>query len=159
VLFNGSPRKGGNTAYALKAVAAVLEAEGFLFGSPVYFGEPTAFMKAFLDRAFYVALSNRNPFRFKAGAALVVLRRNGGRTALDTLMRHFQASEMIMPSATSWNVVFGVEPGEVEQDAEGMQTLRSLGRNLAWLLKTLELGKTSIPIPKVERYTYTNMIR
>jgi len=208
LLFNGSPHKEGNTAFALKAAAAELEAagietelidvganqiqsctacnrcarnrdckcalpddgvngwidkikeaDGIVLGSPVYFGESTASIKAFLDRAFYVAMNNGDPFRFKAGAALVAVRRSGGRTALDTLMRYFESAEMIAPFAANWNIIFGAKPGDAQQDAEGMQATRSLGRNMAWLLKTMELGKTSIPIPKAERSTYTNMIR
>lgn len=208
LLFNGSPREKGNTAHALRAVAAVLEAEGigtelihvgagqlqsctgcnscaklrdgkctlpddgvngwiekmreadgFLLGSPVYFGEPTAVMKAFLDRAFFAAGNSGNLFRFKAGAALVVLRRPGGRTALDALLRYFGYAEMIVPFAANWNMVFGLKPGEAEQDVEGMQAARNLGRNLAWLLKAMELGKANIPVPEFERRAYTSMIR
>jgi multimeric flavodoxin WrbA len=135
------------------------QADGILLASPVYFGEPAPGLRCLLDRAFYACQNSGNQLRYKVGGALVVLRRPGGRTALDTLQRYFQCSEMFISTATRWTICFGLKPGEILQDGEGLQSLRELGRNMAWLLQAVELGRAAHPIPPLERRIYTNMIR
>lgn len=135
------------------------EADGIILGSPVHFSGMGATMKAFLDRAFYVASANGGLFRHKAGAAVVAVRRSGGVAAFDQLNHYLAYSEMLVPGSNYWNVVHGAAPGEAERDEEGVQILRVLGRNMAWLLKLVEAGKGSLPPPEREKKRYMNFIR
>lgn len=116
-------------------------------------------MKAFLDRAFYVSSSNGNLFRHKVGAALVTVRRSGGVTTFNQLNNYLNYAEMLIPTTNYWNVVHGARPGEIFKDEEGIQILRVLGKNMAWLLKLVENGKTKINEPEKEIKTFTNFIR
>ncbi len=113
------------------------EADGILVGSPVYFGSATPQVIALLDRVGYVARRHPELLRRKVGAGIVVARRAGQNFTFAQLNYFFLISEMIVPGSTYWNVAFGREKGEVENDAEGMETVRTLARNMAWLMKKL----------------------
>lgn len=123
-------------------VERFVEADGVLLGSPVYFGSATPQLMSLVDRVGYV--DRCNPvgrfLRRKVGASLVVARRAGQNFTFAQLNYFFLLSEMIVPGSTYWNVAFGREKGEVEQDAEGMETVRNLAGNMAWLLKRLGDG-------------------
>jgi multimeric flavodoxin WrbA len=113
------------------------EADGILIGSPVYFGSATPQIMALLDRVGYVARKHPQLLRRKAGAAIVVARRAGQNFTFAQLNYFFLVSEMIVPGSNYWNVAFGREKGEVLSDAEGMETVKNLARNMAWLMKRL----------------------
>jgi multimeric flavodoxin WrbA len=112
-------------------------AQGFLIGSPVYFGSATPQIMSLLDRVGYVSRSHKDLLRRKVGAAVVVGRRAGQNFTFAQLNYFFLISEMIVPGSTYWNVAVGREPGEVKNDAEGLDTVRNLAHNMAWLLKKL----------------------
>src|SRR5208337_4580568 len=112
-------------------------ADGIIIGSPVYFGSATPQIMALLDRAGYVSRKHPHLLRRKVGAAIVVARRAGQNFTFAQLNYFFLISEMIVPGSTYWNVAFGREKGEVRNDAEGMDTVRNLARNMAWLMKRL----------------------
>lgn len=135
------------------------EADGLLLGSPVHYVGMSAAMKAFLDRAFYVAGNNGGLFRHKVGAAVTAVRRSGGIPTWEAMNRYIQYSEMIQPGANYWNVIHGARPDEVMQDEEGKQILRVLGKNMAWLLQIMEEGKKKHPAPEREKKIATNFIR
>jgi multimeric flavodoxin WrbA len=186
VAFNGSARKGGNTAIMLKTALAEMEAEGIrtelvelsgvhlqgcdacytcqkrkdkrcvvdtdplneyvekmlaadgiLLGSPVYFSDVTANMKALIERAGLVARVNGDLLQRKVGAGVVAVRRGGAIHTFDTLLHFFTIGQMIVVGSSYWNDGIGREPGAVQKDEEGMQTMRNLGRNMAWALKKL----------------------
>ncbi|MEG0069605.1 flavodoxin family protein [Cetobacterium sp.] len=134
-------------------------ADGVLLGSPVHFASLGATMKAFLDRAFYVASVNGGMFRHKVGASVVAVRRSGGVPTFDQLNNYLNYSEMLMPTTNYWSVIHGLKPGEVEQDEEGKQILRVLGKNMAWLLKMIDYTKDTIIPPEKENKKYTHFIR
>jgi len=184
VAFNGSARKGGNTAILLNHVLRELEnegietelvemsgakihgclacrecsknkdrrcgqrgdmgnayiekmeqADGILLGSPTYVADVSPEMKALMNRACLVSKANSGMFRRKVGAGVVAVRRAGAMHAFDTLNHFFLISEMIVPGSSYWNIGVGWERGDVEKDQEGIQTMKTLGRNMAWLLK------------------------
>jgi multimeric flavodoxin WrbA len=186
VAFNGSARKGGNTAILLRHVLNELEKEGIetelvemsgaaihgclachkcsarkdgrcsqtgdmgnvyidkmaaangiLLGSPTYVADISPEIKALIDRACLVSKSNGGMFRRKVGAGVIAVRRAGAIHAFDALNHFFLISEMIVPGSSYWNIAIGREIGEVEKDEEGIETMRVLGRNMAWLLKKL----------------------
>lgn len=116
-----------------------MEADGVLIGSPVYFGSATPQTMALLDRVGYVNRCNpvRRFLRRKVGAAIVVARRAGHNFTFAQINYFFLLSEMIVPGSTYWNIAFGREKGEVERDTEGLDTIRVLAENMAWLLKRL----------------------
>jgi len=116
-------------------------ADGILLGSPTYFTDVTAEMKALIDRAGMVSRANGNMHRRKAGAAVVAVRRAGAIHAFDTMNHFFLIGEMIIPGSSYWNIGVGREVGDVEKDEEGVQTMRTLGRNMAWLMKALGAAK------------------
>lgn len=129
-------------------------ADGVLIGTPVYYAGINGTLKSFLDRAFY---SHSKQMRHKVGAGLAAVRRAGGLPALEDINRFFTISEMLVPSSSYWNVIYGRVPGEAQQDEEGKQTMRNLGRNMAWLLKMRQKGLEEAPErqPKIA----TNFIR
>jgi multimeric flavodoxin WrbA len=187
VAFNGSARKGGNTAILIKhvfeelekekiatelvelagkkirgctacykcfankdkqcavkddvvneCIEKMLKADGIILGSPTYFADVSSEIKALIDRAGMTAKANGNMFRRKVGAAVVSVRRGGAVHAFDSLNHFFTIGEMIIPGSCYWNIGIGREPGEVESDEEGVKTMRTLGENMAWLLKKLQ---------------------
>jgi multimeric flavodoxin WrbA len=113
------------------------QADGILLGSPTYVTDVSAEMKALIDRAALVGRANGGMFRRKAGAGVVAVRRAGGIHAFDTLNHFFFISEMMVPGSSYWNIGIGRDPGDVEKDEEGIATMKTLGRNMAWLLKKL----------------------
>lgn len=138
-------------------VAKAKEADGFVFGTPVYYAHPSGRVQSFLDRVFY---SSGRTFAFKPGAAVAVARRGGTSASFDVLNKYFGISQMPVAGSTYWNLVHGCVPGEAKQDAEGLQTMRNLARNLAWMLKCFEAGKKAgVELPKTERGQKTNFIR
>jgi multimeric flavodoxin WrbA len=112
-------------------------ADGILLGSPTYVTDISAEMKALIDRAALVGRANGGMFRRKAGAGVVAVRRAGAIHAFDTLNHFFLIGEMIVPGSSYWNIGIGRDPGDVEKDEEGIATMKTLGRNMAWLLKKL----------------------
>ena len=110
-------------------------ADGILLGSPTYVTDVSPEIKALIDRACLVGRANGGMFRRKVGAAVVAVRRAGATHAFDTLNHFFLISEMIVPGSSYWNIAIGREPGDVEKDAEGIETMQTLGRNMAWLMK------------------------
>ena len=131
-------------------------ADGIIVGSPVYYAGPTGAICAFLDRMFYL---KNAPYAYKPGAAIVSCRRGGASAAFDRLNKYFTISSMPIVSSQYWNSVHGNTPEEVKQDLEGMQTMRTLGRNMAWLLRCIEAGKKSVGYPEKEEPQRTNFIR
>jgi multimeric flavodoxin WrbA len=206
VAIKGSPRKNGNTAYALNVVGNVLreegidfeiidvggkyirgclacnkcsekqdgkcitttdmlndslvkmkEADGIIIASPVYYSGIAGTMKCFLDRAFYVASSNGGWFRHKVGASVVAVRRTGGSMTFNALNHYLSISEMLIPTSNYWNVIHGLAPGDAAKDAEGIQIMTMLGKNMAWMLKMKEQSKAIEP-GQAEKI-FTNFIR
>ncbi len=135
------------------------DADGIIFASPVHFSGITATMKAFLDRAMYVGSANNSLFRHKAGASIVAVRRSGGVPAFEQLNNYICYSEMLMPTSNYWNVIYGQKPGQALKDDEGVQIMRVLGKNMAWLMKLMELGKGKIEKPEAERKVFTNLVK
>jgi len=119
-------------------IQKMLEADGIILGSPVYFSMMTPEMKALIDRTGYVARANRDMFKRKVGAAVVAVRRAGGIPTFDAINHFFLISQMIIPGSSYWNIGFGRKKGDVEGDEEGMKTMEDLGRNMAWLIKKLK---------------------
>jgi|AMWB02.1.fsa_nt_gi multimeric flavodoxin WrbA len=135
------------------------QADGIILGSPVHFSAIGGTMKSFLDRAFFVASVNDGMLRHKAGAAVVAVRRSGGLPAFEQLNNFLNYGEMLIPASNYWNVIHGRTPGEAEKDLEGVQIMRVLGKNLAWLMKLVELGKGALQPPEREPKTFFNFIR
>jgi multimeric flavodoxin WrbA len=122
-------------------IAKIDGADGILLGSPTYFTDVTAEMKALIDRAGMVGRANENMYRRKIGAAVVAGRRAGAIHAFDTMNHFFLIGEMIVPGSSYWNIGIGREIGDVEKDVEGVATMRTLGQNMAWLMKALAAAK------------------
>ena len=138
-------------------IAKARAADGFVFGTPVYYAHPSGRILSFLDRAFY---SGSAAFAFKPGAAVAVARRGGTSASFDVLNKYFGISRMPVVGATYWNLVHGAKPGEAAEDAEGLQTMRNLARNMAYLMKCQEAGRLAgVPLPETERGNRTNFIR
>jgi multimeric flavodoxin WrbA len=116
----------------------ISEADGILLGSPVYFSDITAGLKALIERCGFVSRANGNILRRKLGAGVIAVRRAGSNHALASINYLFLISEMIIPGSSYWNVGIGREPGEVLNDIEGIQTVKTLGKNMAWLLKRIQ---------------------
>lgn len=133
------------------------QADGFVFGTPVYYAHPSGRILSFLDRAFY---ASSDAFAFKPGAAVAVARRGGTTASFDVLNKYFGISQMPVVGSTYWNITHGTAPGEVLEDGEGLQTMRNLARNMAWLLRCMEAGKQAgVPLPQTEQGNRTNFIR
>ncbi len=133
------------------------EADGFVFGTPVYYAHPSGRVLSFLDRVFY---SSGREFAFKPGASVAVARRGGTSASFDVMNKYFGISQMPIAGSTYWNIVHGRTPGEVLEDGEGLQTMRNLARNLAWMMKCFEAGKRAgVALPDSERKVMTHFIR
>ncbi len=190
LLINGSRRKSGCTYTALKEVADVLESEkisteiihvgidavngnidkavketaamldevdGIVLGSPVYYASPSGEIQVFLDRLFYI---HGDKLKHKPGAVVASARRAGTTAALDVLNKYLMINEMPVVSSQYWTMVHGNSPEEVRQDAEGMQTMRILGKNMAWLLRCIETGRQAGILPeRTEERVWTNFVR
>ena len=118
-----------------EVIAKMIEADGIILGSPTYFSNVTAELKALIDRAGLVAIANGYSLRRKAGAAVVAVRRAGATDTFDAINKFFLINQMIVPGSVYWNLGFGLRPGEVEGDEEGLRTMRVLGENMAWVMK------------------------
>jgi len=138
-----------------KLSARFAEADGFVVGSPTYYGQPAGALLAVLQRAFFSAGA---ALRGKPAASVAVCRRGGSTAAFQCLNMPFEMLNSILIGSQYWNVVFGLEPGDAEGDAEGRQTMRTLGRNMAWVLKNLKRDG-AIPLPAPEEWQPTNFIR
>jgi len=133
------------------------QADGFIFGSPVHYAAAAGGITAFMDRLFYSAAS---ALEYKPAAAIVSCRRGGASAAFDQLNKYFSINNMPIVSSQYWNMVHGNTPDEVEKDLEGLQVMRVLGKNMAWLLKSIEAGKKAgISYPQKEEKLRTNFIR
>lgn len=119
-------------------IQKMAEADGIILGSPTYFSMMTPELKALIDRAGYVARSNDFLFKRKVGAAIVAVRRTGAMPTFDAINHFFLINEMIVPGSSYWNVGIGRAVGDVEQDEEGLATMETLGKNMAWLIKKLK---------------------
>ncbi len=120
-----------------ECIDRMVEADGIIIGSPTYFANVSTETKALIDRAGMVARANNDMFRRKVGAAVVAVRRAGSTHVFNSINHLFFISQMIVPGSSYWNLGIGREIGQVEQDEEGIQTMRVLGQNMAWLLKKL----------------------
>ena len=133
------------------------EADGFVFGSPVYYAHPAGHFLATLDRMFYASGAY---FQHKPGAAIVTARRAGTTASLDVLNKYMTDAQMPVVSSTYWNMVHGPAPELIEQDLEGLQTMRNLGQNMAWLLKCIQAGnQQGVTPPVAETAHWTNFNR
>jgi multimeric flavodoxin WrbA len=121
-----------------EAIAKMDASDGIIIASPTYFADITSETKALIDRAGMVARANDFMFRRKVGAGVVAVRRGGAIHAFDSINHFFLIGEMIIPGSSYWNIGIGREIGDVEEDAEGMATMETLGRNMAWLMKKLQ---------------------
>ena len=138
-------------------VEKAVEFDGFVFGTPVYYAHPSGRILSFMDRAFY---SGSSAFAYKPAAAIASARRSGTTASFDVLNKYFTINNMPVISSQYWNNIHGNNADEAKQDLEGLQTMRILGRNMAWILKCIEYGKKSGTMPPVkEEKLYTNFIR
>ncbi|MDD4844764.1 MAG: flavodoxin family protein [Anaerotignum sp.] len=144
-----------------KFVELAKEADGFIFGSPVYYAHPSGRLLSFLDRAFYCSSTSvKHPFYFKPAAAVVSARRGGTTASFDVINKYFTIAMMPVVASSYWNMVHGNFPEEVLQDLEGLQTMRNIGLNMAWMLKNIACGKEhGIELPKFDKSQRTNFIR
>jgi multimeric flavodoxin WrbA len=120
-----------------ECIDKMLQADGIIMGSPTYFTDVSAELKALIDRTGLVAKANDDMFKRKLGVAVVAVRRAGGIHVFDTINHFFLISQMIIPGSIYWNIGVGMDKGEVEKDEEGIMTMKVLGRNMAWLLNKL----------------------
>ena len=132
------------------------EADGFIFGSPVHYASAGGAISSFMDRLFY---SSGDALAYKPAAGIVSCRRGGASATFDQLNKYFTINCMPIVSSTYWNEVHGNKPEEVRQDLEGMQTMRTLGHNMSWLLHCIEAGKKAGITPETEPKVKTNFIR
>lgn len=138
-------------------IAKAKDADGFLFGSPVYYAHSSGRILSVMDRAFY---SGKKAFLHKPAAAVVSARRAGTTASIDVLNKYFTLAEMPVVSSSYWNMTHGNQPQEVKEDLEGLQIMRNLGRNMAWLLKCIESGKNQGILAPENEYTHrTGFIR
>jgi multimeric flavodoxin WrbA len=133
-----------------------VESDGLVVGSPVYFASPNGSVLSLLDRLFY---STRIDKTMKVGAAVVSARRGGCTATFDALNKYFTISGMPIASGSYWNMVHGYTPEDVQKDEEGLRTMRVLGRNMAFLIKAIALGKEEYGLPETEPAKFTNFIR
>ncbi len=190
VLFNGSRRENGCTNTALSLVAQELQAngieteiffvggrvfttniddlvkeaietlktaDGIVLGSPVYYASPSGEMLAFLDRLY---MQGESTLRFKPTASVTCARRAGTTASLDVLNKYTTYAQQPVVTSRYWNMMHGSSPEEALRDEEGVQIMKTLGRNLAWILKSIEAGKKAgVPQPEAEKKIFTNFIR
>lgn len=131
-------------------------ADGFVFGSPVYYAHPSGRLLSFMDRAFY---SGGSVFAFKPAAAVLSARRAGTTASFDVINKYFTIASMPVVSSTYWNHVYGKEPEQVQEDKEGLMTMYNIGKNMAWMLKCIELGKKNGLEHPVNEKILTNFTR
>lgn len=148
----------GEIDVLVKEVAeAVKEADGFIVGSPVYYASPSGEVIAFLDRLYGACEAD---LRFKPAAAIASARRAGTTATLDVLNKYFTYNQMPIVSSRYWSMVHGNKPEDVLKDEEGLQIMRTIGTNMAWILKSVEAGKAAgVKQPEAEQKVFTNFIR
>ena len=134
----------------------VAEADGIVVGSPVYYASPNGTLISFLDRLFYSTGFNK---RMKVGASVVVARRGGCTAAVDVLNKYFTISEMPVASSCYWNMIHGGRPGEAAQDPEGIRTMRTLAKNMAFMMRGIARETEVNGLPEPEPHAFTNFIR
>ena len=137
-------------------VQKAAEFDGFVFGSPVYYASASGALVSFMDRVFY---SGGRNLAYKPAAAVVSCRRAGASTTFDVINKYFTINNMPVVGSNYWNEIHGNTAQQAEQDEEGLQTMRILGNNMAWLLKCIELGKNAGLQPEKEKKIFTNFIR
>ncbi|AKB85595.1 flavodoxin family protein [Methanococcoides methylutens] len=120
-----------------ECIEKMMEADGIIIATPTYFADLSPETKALIDRAGFVGKANGELFKRKVGAAVVAVRRAGAIHAFDSINHFFTISEMIIPGSSYWNVGIGLMPGDVDSDGEGMQTMETLGQNMAWLMEKI----------------------
>ena len=157
----GGCRKGNGCVFrddcVNEFVEKAKEADGFVFGTPVYYAHPSGRIMSFLDRAFY---SGGAAFRFKPGMAVASARRAGTTASLDAINKYFGINQMPTVGSTYWNMVHGLYGEEASHDEEGMQTMRNLARNMIWMMRCFKLGRESgILYPETETNACTNFIK
>ncbi len=143
-------------------IEKAMDSDGFIFGTPVYFAHPSGAILSFLDRVFYSSTDSnyqKKAFQFKPAAAVSCARRAGTTASLDVLNKYFTIANMFIVGSSYWNMVHGRNGEDVKQDKEGLQTMRNIAHNMAWLLKCIELGKQNNIIPKIEVGEMTDFIR
>ena len=154
-----SCKKKGRCVFAalVNQIAPQFEAaDGLVIATPVYFASANGSLISFIDRLFYSTLFDKT---MKVGAAVAVARRGGVSATYDELNKYFAISGMPIATGQYWNAVYGAAPGESAQDGEGMQTMRTLARNMAFLMKSIALGKERFGVPEREEFQRTNFIR
>lgn len=143
-------RKDNRCVFAKDAFNEVYErimaADAVVLGSPTYFADVSAEMKALIDRAGFVAMANGCTLAGKIGAAVVAVRRGGGTHVFDTMNHLFQISQMVIPGSTYWNLGYGLGEGEVKGDAEGLRNMEQLGKTIAWLGAAMRAASTPFPV-------------
>ena len=139
-----------------KAAELFEKADGLVIGSPVYYASPNGTLISFLDRLFFSTQFDKT---MKVGAAVAVARRGGCTAAFDVLNKYLSISGMAIASSQYWNIIHGRAKGEAAQDAEGLQTMRVLARNMVFMLRSIALGKEKYGLPETEPWTPTNFIR
>ena len=132
------------------------EADGVVIGSPVYYASANGTLISFLDRLFFSTQFDKT---MKVGASVAIARRAGSVATFDELNKFFTMNNMPVASSQYWNLAFGLAQGEVEKDAEGLQTMRVLARNMTFLMKSIQLGKEKFGLPEKEVWTATHFIR
>lgn len=153
----GQCRKLGKCVFddVVNEVASKLaEADAFVIGAPVYYSSPAGGAISFMDRLFFSTFNIDKTM--KVGAAVVTCRRGGNTASFDVLNKYFSISGMPIASSRYWNMVYGGSAEEVLKDAEGLQTMRTLGRNMAFMIKSIQLGKQQFGLPEKEPTTFTN---
>ena len=153
--------KDGRCVFQDDPVNTIIEkaakSDGFIFGAPVHYAGPAGIMHTILDRAFY---AGKAAFTYKPGAAVVCCRRGGATASFDSLNKYFTIANMPVVPSQYWNMVHGATPEDALQDAEGLQTMRTLARNMAWMLRCFAAGREAgISIPVEEPPQRTNFIR
>ncbi|SCJ10316.1 Cd1 [uncultured Clostridium sp.] len=133
------------------------ECDGIVIGSPVYYASANGTLISFIDRLFYSTISTDKSM--KVGAAVVSCRRGGSTATFDEINKYFTISSMPIASSQYWNMVHGNSAEEVKKDLEGMQTMRTLSKNMAFLMKSIQLGKEQFGLPEKEAHIFTNFIR
>lgn len=139
-----------------ECVDLTVQADGLIVGSPVYYASPNGALLAFLDRMFF---AKSHKFANKPAAAIVNCRRGGASSSFDVLNKYFTISNMPVVSSQYWNGTHGTTPEEVKRDLEGLQIMRTLGNNMAWLIKCIDAAKDKVPFPQREPWQPTNFIR
>lgn len=132
------------------------ECDGLVVGSPVYYASANGTLVSYLDRLFFSTHFDKT---MKVGASVVVARRGGLSATFDELNKYFTMNQMPVASSQYWNSVHGMEPGEVKEDGEGLQTMRTLARNMGFLMKSIALGKEKFGLPEKEEWIPTNFVR